>query len=213
MPDANSIHRESEIKIFRDSLGRVRGERQMLPTRPNAGTVVAITDRANGLLYDFLPEKKVGFKAILPPGTEFHSDPSLGRWGQATRQPSISVEDLGHQMMGGVLAEGKRITKVIAEGVAGNTYPLEIVTERWYSPEFQITLSVRVVDPTSGETSYELRDIQHEEPSASLFELPADIKVQESTGFRLQHPNDEPRTSQSAIGLDAMPTRGLSVFA
>jgi hypothetical protein len=77
------------------------------------------------------------------------------------------------QMIEGVEAEGTRHTSTIPAGQIGNKLPLEIVDERWYSPELQTVVMTRHYDPRSGETIYRLTNIDRREPDRSLFEVPA----------------------------------------
>src|SRR5262245_37496153 len=48
------------------------------------------------------------------------------------------TESLGTQTIEGVTAEGTRATLTIPAGEIGNTLPIEVVDETWYSPELQI---------------------------------------------------------------------------
>jgi hypothetical protein len=86
-------------------------------------------------------------------------------------------ESLGNQTFEGVTAEGTRSTLTIPAGEIGNTLPIEIVDENWYSPELQIMVMTRHRDPRSGETTYRLTNINRNEPDRSLFEVPADYTV------------------------------------
>ena len=95
-------------------------------------------------------------------------------------------EDLGKQMIEGVQAEGTRTTITIPAGEIGNERAIEIVSERWYSPELQLVVMTRHSDPRMGETTYKLTNINRTEPAKSLFEVPADytIKSGPQTPFR-----------------------------
>lgn len=86
-------------------------------------------------------------------------------------------ESLGKQIIEGVEAEGTRSTITIAAGEIGNERPLEIVNERWYSPELQTVVMTRHTDPRFGESSYRLTNIDRSEPARSLFEVPADYTL------------------------------------
>jgi hypothetical protein len=88
-------------------------------------------------------------------------------------------ESLGKQNIEGVEAEGTRTTVTIPAGEIGNERPIEIVSERWYSPELQLVVMTRNSDPRSGETTYRLTNISRTEPAKSLFEVPADYTVKE----------------------------------
>ncbi|HEU0176898.1 MAG TPA: hypothetical protein VFV58_21735 [Blastocatellia bacterium] len=103
--------------------------------------------------------------------------------GQQVIKHLIDVEkktdSLGTQTIEGVTAEGRRETLTIPAGDIGNTLPIEVVDETWYSPELQITVMTRHRDPRSGETTYRLTNISRSEPDRSLFEVPADYTVAE----------------------------------
>lgn len=88
-------------------------------------------------------------------------------------------EQLGKQNIEGVEAEGTRTTITIPAGEIGNERSLEIVSERWYSPELQLDVMTRHSDPRSGETIYRLTNIDRSEPAKSLFEVPADYTIKE----------------------------------
>lgn len=88
-------------------------------------------------------------------------------------------EQLGKQFIEGVEAEGTRSTVTIPAGEIGNERPIEIVNERWYSPELQLVVMTRHSDPRSGETSYKLTNINRTEPAKSLFEVPPGFNVKE----------------------------------
>ncbi len=87
---------------------------------------------------------------------------------------------LGTQTIEGVTAEGTSSTFTIPVGEIGNTLPLEIVDETWYSPELQINVMTKHRDPRSGETTYRLTNINRGEPDRSLFEVPADYTLREN---------------------------------
>ena len=76
--------------------------------------------------------------------------------------------------LGDTPAEGIRSTVTIPAGEIGNERPIDIVSERWYSPELQVVLSMRHSDPRFGENHYYLTNIRRGEPPASLFEVPSD---------------------------------------
>lgn len=92
-------------------------------------------------------------------------------------------EDLGKQFIEGVEAEGTRTTIIIAAGEIGNERPIEIVSERWYSPELQLVVMTRHSDPRMGETTYKLTNISRIEPLKSLFEVPPDYTVKSGARF------------------------------
>jgi hypothetical protein len=89
-------------------------------------------------------------------------------------------ESLGKQTIEGVEAEGTRMTITIPAGEIGNELPIQIVTERWYSPELQTTIMSKHTDPRQGEHTYRLTNITRDEPARTLFEVPADYTIKET---------------------------------
>lgn len=100
--------------------------------------------------------------------------------GAVTRK-NVTREDLGEQLMEGVMATGTRTTTVIPAGAIGNEQPIQIVSEEWMCRDLGILVMTKHSDPRSGETTYRVTNINRAEPDPSLFQLPADYKVQQST--------------------------------
>ncbi len=101
---------------------------------------------------------------------------------------SYRKEDLGTQTIEGVSATGTRTTVTIPAGQIGNERAIEIVEERWFSPDLQTMVMTRRSDPRSGETVYRLTNINRAEPDHSLFEVPADYVVNEQEPMRVRRP-------------------------
>jgi TonB family protein len=96
------------------------------------------------------------------------------------RNPSAKTEALGKQNINGIEAEGTRTTVTIAPGEIGNERAIEIVSERWFSPELQLIVMTRHSDPRFGENSYQLLDINRSEPARELFEVPPGYRIEEA---------------------------------
>jgi hypothetical protein len=86
-------------------------------------------------------------------------------------------EMLPMQIMEGVSATGERQTSTIETGEIGNDRPIEIVSERWYSPDLQVEVMARHSDPRSGEQITHLVNISRAEPDHSLFEVPEGYQI------------------------------------
>ena len=93
--------------------------------------------------------------------------------------PDSKSESLGKQTIEGVEAEGTRTTMTIPAGEIGNERPIQIVSERWFSPELQAFVLTRRNDPMAGETVYRLSNISRSVPDASLFQIPPGYTVKE----------------------------------
>ena len=89
-------------------------------------------------------------------------------------EKTAQKESLGTQMIEGIRAEGTRTTFTIPAGAIGNDLPIQVVSERWYSPELQTVVMTKHSDPRMGDTVYRLTNINRTEPAPSLFQAPAD---------------------------------------
>jgi hypothetical protein len=91
-------------------------------------------------------------------------------------------QSLGTQIIEGVKAEGTRTVMRLESGEIGNERPIEVVSERWYSPELQTLIMSTHKDPRFGDTTYKLTRIDRREPPPSLFQVPTDYKIVEGPG-------------------------------
>ncbi len=129
-----------------------------------------------------------------PPG--HHAVPHREVFSYAHAPTEAKKESLGKQTIEGVEAEGTRTTVTIAADEIGNELPIQIVTERWYSPELQTAVMTRHRDPRFGETIYRLTNINRSEPVRTLFEVPSDYTIKEAPQpmyrtMRRRKPGDE----------------------
>lgn len=92
---------------------------------------------------------------------------------------NVVKESLGRQVFDGVEAEGSRTTLTIPAGEIGNEREIQVISERWFSPELQMVVMSKHSDPRSGETIYRLTNINRTEPAKSLFEPPPGFTVSE----------------------------------
>jgi len=92
----------------------------------------------------------------------------------------IKKESLGIQVIEGVQAEGTRSILTIPAGEIGNTLPIQVIDENWYSAELQVRVMSKHIDPRSGETIFRLLNINRSEPSRVLFEVPPDYTITSS---------------------------------
>jgi hypothetical protein len=99
-----------------------------------------------------------------------------------TTSGQVKREQLGKQMIEGVETEGTRSVVTIPAGQIGNQSPIEVLSERWYSPRLQVVVMSRQSDPRSGETVYRLSNVNLGEPASTLFQVPAGYKLLEGAG-------------------------------
>src|SRR5687767_4068860 len=96
---------------------------------------------------------------------------------------TAKTEQLGKQNINGVEADGVRIIVTIAPGEIGNERVIEMISERWFSPELQLIVKTRHFDPRFGENTYQLIEINRTEPARELFEIPAGYKIEETPTY------------------------------
>ena len=199
LADGNRIVQHSSAMQYRDSEGRERRE------ETSAMGAIFITDPVAGARYTLHPESKTAEKgpgavfnittnaagvrggrsggvnvAISGPGpgipaTNQFFFVTAGRID--TWSGDAKIEQLGNMFIEGVQAQGTRTTTTIPAGQIGNDKPINIVDERWYSPDLQMTIMTRHSDPRTGETSFALKNINRSSPPPNLFEVPADYTV------------------------------------
>ena len=220
LADGNRIEHHNTASVARDSQGRVRREQQLaaigpiLP-QPNAGRIVTIMNPVEGMHYSLDPMRKVAMRSPMPKGVQggiartqviIGSGPVEGVAGRAvttdvdtivTRRAPESgrTEPLGTSTIEGVQAEGTRTVVTIPAGTIGNQAPIEMVTERWFSPELGVVVLSRRTDPRFGETTYRLQNIARGEPSPDLFQVPSDYTVEALPAFggaNIVRPSIEP---------------------
>jgi hypothetical protein len=106
----------------------------------------------------------------------------------------VKVEELGTRDIEGVQATGTRRVVTIEAGAIGNEQPIQIVSERWYSPELKTIVLTRRSDPRTGDHTYRLTNIVRGEPDPSLFQVPADYTVEAAPqpGVRIERRSRQP---------------------
>ena len=88
------------------------------------------------------------------------------------------------QTINGVQATGTRVTRTIPAGQIGNAQPIQVVTETWRSPDLQVPVMTKRIDPMHGNVVTQLTNIARAEPDPSLFQVPSDYTVTKGHGPR-----------------------------
>lgn len=187
LQDGTAINRTTQVTLARDSQGRVRREVTAtgfgpLATSGAPKTMVMISDPVAGVHYNLDTTGKVAYKEALRSPTS--SDAETFQQRMAAREAkeiaagTLKKESLGTQVINGVSAEGTRTTKIIPAGRVGNDKAIQIVSERWYSPDLQITVKSTHTDPQFGTTTYSVTNLQRAEPAATQFAVPSGYTVQ-----------------------------------
>ena len=193
LADGNRIVQRTSSMQYRDAEGRERRE------ETSAMGVIFITDPVAGTRYTLHPDSQTAEKNSLPSGgmyrlvlnDAFSAQAGRGTGGGAITiplrgavaggQPSDArIEQLGSMFIEGVQAQGSRTTTTIPAGQIGNDRPINVVDERWYSPDLKMTILTKHSDPRSGETNFRLSNISRSNPPPTLFEVPSGYAVQTS---------------------------------
>ncbi|MCI0412354.1 hypothetical protein L0222_06070 [bacterium] len=204
--DGNRIVHKNAAKVFRDTEGRTRREQQLdaignWEASEDPPRRIFIQDPVGKIHYVLEPENQIArkikmdglkMKRAAKPGDEemeafeMHAPHPMGP-GHFTKEVMIrkslsdkdaKKESLGKQTIEGLVVEGTRTTITIPAGEMGNELPIQIVSERWYSPDLQTNVLTRHNDPRFGETVYQLTRIGRGEQDRSLFEVPQGYKVE-----------------------------------
>jgi hypothetical protein len=204
LADGNRIVQRSSSMLYRDSEGRERRE------ETSSMGAIFISDPVAKVSYTLHPDTQTAEKGPLgaliadkvfyvrtaatamnpQPNIVWNAAPataSAGRGGRGTvviaKSANTKEEQLGTMPFDGVPAQGTRTTTTIPAGDIGNERDIQIIDERWYSPDLQITVMTRHSDPRSGETVYKLNNILRNDQIQSLFEVPSNYTVQEPPAF------------------------------
>ncbi len=205
LADGSHITNTQKASVARDSQGRTRYEETMIPPGADAQpmTTIFISDPVQRVNYILSPDHvahKVPFVKQMSGAAESGStvqvdgpvrNVQVRQFGIVNSpmmtgkmllgQPGDSqTAQLGTQIIEGIQADGSRTTSTIPAGQIGNTNPLVITEERWYSQELQVTIMAKHNDPRFGTSSTQLSNIQLAEPPASTFQVPSDYTIEDS---------------------------------
>ena len=184
LSDGNRIENESTSTVARDGTGRVRREQQLAALGPFVPApslqIVTISDPANGVFYSLDTERKVATRSRHVRVGVLDREHAPVVLGPAIQVPAPRSVSLGTQVIDGLIVEGTRVTSSVPAGAIGNQQAIEIVSERWFSPELRVTILSTLSDPRFGETTYRLTNIQRAEPPAERFRVPGDYKIQDA---------------------------------
>lgn len=170
--DGSTIKTQNKGAIYRDAAGRTRREQILdnvggFSLGEAAQKLIFITDAADGTQYFLDPNRKTARRIPLGGNSPPLDEKEKG-----------ATESLGTKILEGVSVEGTRTTIEIPAGSAGNEKALQVVTERWYSPELQTVVMSRHVDPFAGEHIFRLTNIKRSEPPRELFAVPSDYRIE-----------------------------------
>jgi hypothetical protein len=201
LADGNRIESRSSGFVARDALGRTRREQRLaaigrfLPG-PKGPRLTAIHDPVARVTYTLHPEDQTARRLSWadkasgespgladPPPLPLPPTPPHPRLDvhAANAPPPGETTPLGSRVVQGLSVQGTRYSIVIPAGQIGNSRPLTIWSERWYSLDLRAVVETRHFDPRFGETHFRLLAIERAEPDPSLFQVPPGFTVDDSS--------------------------------
>jgi hypothetical protein len=186
--DGTIVTKEVNGAVYRDGAGRTRREQplgsvggvNLLGSDNKPQKMVFINDFGTKTQYFLDLNNKVAHRHSI--------DAMRTPIAENDGPPDAVSESLGQKTIEGVAVEGTRTTFQIPAGQLGNASPIEVTTERWYSPDLQLVVMTRHIDPLAGEHIFKLVNIRQAEPAVELFVVPAGYKVEEGRAPRPVRP-------------------------
>ncbi|HEV3201263.1 MAG TPA: hypothetical protein VGZ73_25360 [Bryobacteraceae bacterium] len=179
LPGGNTIQRQMQTTINRDSQGRMRVETEIAQPGQTPVKRITIHDPVAGVVHELDPQNRSA-RSMPTRGAGNRPagmSPRNPKGAPRPVDPNVKTEDLGTQSINGVPATGTRTTHTIPAGAIGNAQPIETVHERWVSTDLQVPVLVKTTDPRHGTTVTQLTNINRAEPDSSLFTVPSDYTV------------------------------------
>jgi hypothetical protein len=192
--------------VARDAEGRTRREQTLrsigpwsLPLEPGSRespTVILIQDPVKQVNITLDPRThiaRMNRQRTVSQLEELRRRENARREEAVRREPRQErTESLGKMKIEGLMAEGRRTTTTFPPGSVGNTAAIEIVVVTWVSTDLHVVVLGKRSDPRVGDMTYRLISIQRGDPPASLFEVPAEYRVETEEERRLNE-RERPR--------------------
>ena len=183
--DGSTVTKKITGSTYRDGEGRTRRE-QPLDMVGGIG-IVGGDNKPQMLVFinDFANKSQI----FLDINNKTARKSNLGG-GQGPLEPGqpedAKTESLGTKMIDGISVEGTRVTFEIPAGQIGNDKAIQVVSERWFSPELQLLVMSKHTDPLAGEHTFRLLNIKRSEPSPDLFVIPSGFKIENASNRERQ---------------------------
>lgn len=185
LADGTHIQRTSAASMSRDSQGRTRSEETMAnmgrlgASSGTPRTTVFIHDPVASMSYVLDSNSHTARQTKIAQGQHPHGErpETAGAGPHGRGGANVTTEDLGTQVIQGVSATGKRMTRTMAVGAEGNDRSIQVVTETWVSTDLHVVVMSKSSDPRFGESTYQLTNITRAEPDPAMFAVPAGYSV------------------------------------
>jgi hypothetical protein len=180
LSDGTTISRDNQEVVMRDNMGRIYRAREIkLPSNAqnadgsNTRLMITILDPVAHVQYLCHPVNVCSQMEYHEPYSHISTFPV------PRKTHDVTVEDLGTNSIGGVEAEGRRITRVILAGVVGNDHPMTTVEEVWHSSQLDVDVQVQRSDPRMGTHTVTMNDIALGDPDPKYFQVPEGYRIVE----------------------------------
>lgn len=181
LEDGSAVARHHDAKLARDSQGRIYRE-NVTGVPANSGQKSHVFEI---LIMDPVAHTRTTCEVAARHCniTSYNAPASIpakpvGTFGNDQR--SVSRENIGNDNISGLDVIGTRETLTIAARVEGNSQPLTIIEEAWYSPELEVNLSISRKDPREGTVVVHVVDLSRSEPDPALFQVPENYSVSDT---------------------------------
>lgn len=174
--DGTTVTKKIQGAIYRDASGRTRREQPL----EMVGGFNIVTENNKPQMLVFINDFAANTQYFLDLNNKIARKNRIGQGPPRDEPngPGAKSEALGTKTIEGISVEGTRITYELPAGHIGNDKPIQVVTENWYSPELQMIVMSRHLDPLSGEHIFRLVNIKRSEPAADLFTVPAGFRIE-----------------------------------
>ncbi len=173
----NTVSQESKPlqHIWRDSQGRIRIERALIPQLPQglqSRQLIQIFDPVAACVYILDDQNKVAHRVTidLPAGNR-QDVKGIGK------EDTDGKEPIGMQTIEGVVVEGARQKVPTTPSSKDNDQPPFDVIETWYSRELKAMVLYKTTSAVDGENARKLINISRVEATPTLFQPPPDYNI------------------------------------
>ncbi|MDE1163095.1 MAG: hypothetical protein PW792_14315 [Acidobacteriaceae bacterium] len=187
LSDGTTMKRHGHHSVYRDAQGRVRVESRILKAlddRPEM-KLVYVKDPVAGTFTVWSEGGPKGMPRVATVSKLSDTSKAQSRTvnlgaAEPKKNPNVTTEDLGSQIIDGLACTGKRTTVVIPAGKNGNDKAITRTHEVWTSEEMKLIVLQKETDPRTGERVVQLEKLLREQPDSALFRAPQGYKVQTS---------------------------------
>jgi len=153
-------------------------------TKPKNKTKVRFGGQPGGLGGDLgvpnIPAGQANVPSPQPVQTQDESPPKIDG-AVFSNASGATIVPLGTKMIAGLNASGTRTTRTFNAGTIGNDKPIVSISDTWISTDLKVAILTETDDGQAGHSTMKMVNIFRAEPTAALFQIPADYAVRMDT--------------------------------